>query len=166
MSFGNNSELIETTYSAKRGHTNCLLKFYNRYPQLRTVYEASNTVLLYPGPDAQDIQDVVQENGPGKYNIILLDGTWAQARGIFLQNLCLQKLKKVMIVQLLLLVCQQYFIFIFLCVQDLINPFQYCCVVGEFGEYGRERVCYPHTADRRKPFDARVSCSGTVTFGE
>ena len=94
----NNSELVETTYSAKRGHTNCLLKFYNRYPQLRTVYEASNTVLLYPGPDAQDIQDVVRENGPGKYNIILLDGTWAQARGIFLQNLCLQKLKKVMIV--------------------------------------------------------------------
>ena len=73
---------------------------HDRHPQLGAAYEASNTVLLYPGPDAQNIEDLVREQGPGGYNIVLLDGTWAQARGMYLQNHCLQKLKKVLTSQI------------------------------------------------------------------
>ncbi len=66
-----------------------------RNARIKEMCEADNSVLLYPAPDAQDIDDVVRERGTGDYNIVLLDGTWAQARGMYLQNQCLQQMKKV-----------------------------------------------------------------------
>ena len=64
----------------------------NRYPELMTVLESPNTLLLYPGDDAVDIVDLPAGI---PYNLLLLDGTWAQAKGIYTQNPALRKLKKV-----------------------------------------------------------------------
>lgn len=53
-----------------------------------------NTVLLYPGPDAVDIMDLPSCQGT-EYNLVLLDGTWSQARGLFHQNLMMKWPQKV-----------------------------------------------------------------------
>lgn len=66
----------------------------SRFPELISVFDSSNTLLLYPGEDAVDISEIA--TGPS-YNLVLLDGTWAQAKGIYSQNSALKALKKVQI---------------------------------------------------------------------
>ncbi|GFO37950.1 Dtw domain-containing protein 2 [Plakobranchus ocellatus] len=67
---------------------------FSKYPQLMTVLESPNTLLLYPGDDAIDVSELPTDVA---YNLVLLDGTWSQARGIFAQNNCLKSLKKVQV---------------------------------------------------------------------
>ncbi|XP_064474723.1 tRNA-uridine aminocarboxypropyltransferase 2-like isoform X1 [Ornithodoros turicata] len=58
-----------------------------------------DTLVLYPGPDAQDIETlptVVERSGCG-YNLIVLDGTWSQARSLFFNSPQLHGLKQVQI---------------------------------------------------------------------
>lgn len=71
---------------------------YCRYKELERVTKHENTLLLFPSADAVDLNDYLEslENPYDRnYNIILLDGTWLMARGIFFKNLYLQKLKQV-----------------------------------------------------------------------
>ena len=71
-----------------------MLRFnYFRNSDLVSMFESPNTVLLYPSDDALDIQDLPPlEQG---YNIIILDGTWTQAKGMYLHNPILHVPKKV-----------------------------------------------------------------------
>ena len=62
--------------------------------------EAPNTFLLYPDKDAVPIESLSTDKS---YNIIVLDGTWLQARGIYSKNKFLQSMKKVYI-------CSYYYI--------------------------------------------------------
>ena len=55
--------------------------------------KSPNTLLLYPGPDAIDIEDIVTDGQT--YNLVLLDGTWAQAKGMYLQNPVMKLPRKV-----------------------------------------------------------------------
>ena len=55
-----------------------------KYPDLKDVFHARNTVLLFPGEDAIDISELSPLEGP--YNLIVLDGTWTQARGMYVNN--------------------------------------------------------------------------------
>ncbi|PVD19448.1 hypothetical protein C0Q70_19937 [Pomacea canaliculata] len=65
-----------------------------KYPGLTDILRSPNTILLYPGPDAVDLSEVslldcgsASEGGNYQsYNVIILDGTWAQARGLYHQN--------------------------------------------------------------------------------
>ncbi|CAG5114672.1 unnamed protein product [Candidula unifasciata] len=65
-----------------------------RYPEFISALESPDTILLYPGADAVDISELPTDKS---YNIVLLDGTWAQAKGIYSQNPFLKSLKKVQI---------------------------------------------------------------------
>ncbi|XP_002730838.1 tRNA-uridine aminocarboxypropyltransferase 2-like [Saccoglossus kowalevskii] len=49
-----------------------------------------NTLLLFPCPDAVDIETIPTDNGQS-YNLILIDGTWPQARSIFSNNRIFKK---------------------------------------------------------------------------
>lgn len=74
-----------------------------RYPGLTDILRSPNTILLYPGPDAVDLSEVslldcgsASEGGNYQsYNVIILDGTWAQARGLYHQNEMLHWPRKV-----------------------------------------------------------------------
>ncbi|CAE1286127.1 DTW domain-containing protein 2 [Acanthosepion pharaonis] len=70
-----------------------------KYPELASVMKAPNTILLYPGVDAIDICDLshLPDGQDIGYNLVLLDGTWAQARGLYHQNAMVKWPQKVQI---------------------------------------------------------------------
>lgn len=48
----------------------------------------SRTLILYPGPKSENLEELVQyqEVGTAKHNVIIIDGTWSQAKNMFLKN--------------------------------------------------------------------------------
>ncbi|KAK7499715.1 hypothetical protein BaRGS_00009056 [Batillaria attramentaria] len=67
-----------------------------KFPELADILRAPNTLLLYPSPDAVSLSDIptledssVPDDSCSHklgYNLVILDGTWAQARGLYHQN--------------------------------------------------------------------------------
>ncbi|XP_056146530.1 tRNA-uridine aminocarboxypropyltransferase 2 [Lampris incognitus] len=65
-----------------------------RHPDLAAVCQDNKTLILYPGPSAQNLEELVQDQGDGtdeerstvRYNVIIIDGTWSQAKDMFLRN--------------------------------------------------------------------------------
>ncbi|XP_076465950.1 tRNA-uridine aminocarboxypropyltransferase 2-like [Babylonia areolata] len=78
-----------------------------KYPALAEVLRSPNTLLLYPGPGAVDLAELpVRQTSPMRdssgapalgYNLVILDGTWAQAKGLYCQNEMMQWPRKVQI---------------------------------------------------------------------
>lgn len=54
-----------------------------------------NTLLLFPGPGAVDISELTPVGDDVSYNLVLLDGTWGQAKNMFISNPILHLPKKV-----------------------------------------------------------------------
>ncbi|KAJ7988585.1 hypothetical protein DPEC_G00325080 [Dallia pectoralis] len=73
----------------------------DRNPELAAVCGDSRTLILYPGPDAQDLEELDQDmmGDPDVksvgHNVIIIDGTWSQAKDMFLRNTLLHKPKQV-----------------------------------------------------------------------
>ncbi|XP_034326988.2 tRNA-uridine aminocarboxypropyltransferase 2 isoform X1 [Magallana gigas] len=57
-----------------------------RFPKVAELMKSPNTLLLYPDSEAEDIEVIPQAPGGQPYNLVLLDGTWGQAKGMFLHN--------------------------------------------------------------------------------
>lgn len=69
-------------------------RFPGQHQQLEAILSAPNTILLYPSPSATDIRDLFgSTNKP--YNIVLLDGTWPQAKAIYTASPILHKIKQI-----------------------------------------------------------------------
>ena len=68
--------------------------FYS-HPHLAKIVADKNTYLLYPDDEAEPIEDIPHQHGGASYNLIVLDGTWKQARGIYCKNKFLQNIQKV-----------------------------------------------------------------------
>ncbi|XP_021324611.1 tRNA-uridine aminocarboxypropyltransferase 2 [Danio rerio] len=65
----------------------------DRYPELAAVCRDSHTLVLYPGADAHNLEELQPHTGDTHTNthtLILIDGTWSQARDMFLKNTLLQ----------------------------------------------------------------------------
>lgn len=80
----------------------CLIFYGNKFPLpkhegLREMLLEPNTYVLYPGKKAQNIADVKQSLPPEnqKYNMILIDGTWKQAKSMFFHSKMLHSLPQV-----------------------------------------------------------------------
>ncbi|CAD0202269.1 unnamed protein product [Chrysodeixis includens] len=76
----------------------CLVFKGKRFPQpkhegLETLLNQPNTLLLYPSKAAIDIRDM--ENDTDSYNLVLIDGTWPQAKAIYASCPILHKIKQV-----------------------------------------------------------------------
>ncbi|KYO20541.1 tRNA-uridine aminocarboxypropyltransferase 2 isoform X1 [Alligator mississippiensis] len=57
----------------------------DRYPELAAVCRNSNTLILYPGAEAANLEETaLHPSGPSV--IIIIDGTWSQAKDIFYKN--------------------------------------------------------------------------------
>lgn len=81
----------------------CLVYKGKKFPQpkhegLENLLSLENTILLYPSKKAVDIKDL--QSGPlsGCYNLILIDGTWPQAKAIYASSPMLHNLKQVKLV--------------------------------------------------------------------
>uniref|UniRef100_A0A8C6V3B4 tRNA-uridine aminocarboxypropyltransferase n=1 Tax=Neogobius melanostomus TaxID=47308 RepID=A0A8C6V3B4_9GOBI len=57
-----------------------------RYPDLATVCQDNKTLILYPGPNARNLEELEEVKLCKRYNVILIDGTWSQAKNMFLKN--------------------------------------------------------------------------------
>ncbi|KFU93158.1 DTW domain-containing protein 2, partial [Chaetura pelagica] len=57
----------------------------DRYPELATVCRNPNSLILYPGAEATNLEEVaVVSSSPSV--MIIIDGTWSQAKDIFYKN--------------------------------------------------------------------------------
>lgn len=78
----------------------CLIFKGKRFPQprhenLENILRSPNTLLLYPSKSAIDIKKL--GNNPHSYNLVLIDGTWPQAKAIYASSPMLHDLKQVKI---------------------------------------------------------------------
>lgn len=76
----------------------CLIFKGKKFPQprhehLEHILTQPNTVLLYPSKTAIDIKDLENENE--FYNLVLIDGTWPQAKAIYASSPILHYIKQV-----------------------------------------------------------------------
>lgn len=81
----------------------CLLYRAKLFPNtkaddtLRSILaDTRRTLLLYPTKDAVAIDEIDPAEGP--FNVVLIDGTWPQAKAIFTRSPALQKLRQVKLV--------------------------------------------------------------------
>lgn len=83
------------------------LHFYRgkRFPHLRhvdngvslsSILSDKNTLLLFPSRDSISMEDLDPSEGP--YNLIVLDGTWPQAKAMYTSSPQLQRLRQVRLV--------------------------------------------------------------------
>uniref|UniRef100_A0A3B3U3F5 tRNA-uridine aminocarboxypropyltransferase n=1 Tax=Poecilia latipinna TaxID=48699 RepID=A0A3B3U3F5_9TELE len=59
-----------------------------KHPELAAVCRNDKTLILYPGPKSQNLEELAQrlEISAVKHNVIIIDGTWSQAKNMFLKN--------------------------------------------------------------------------------
>lgn len=63
---------------------------------LREILLAPNTLLLYPSKESVPIEEVDGSGGP--FNLILIDGTWPQAKAIYASTPLLRRVRQVRLV--------------------------------------------------------------------
>ncbi|XP_032070398.1 DTW domain-containing protein 2 [Thamnophis elegans] len=66
----------------------------DRYPELASMCKSSNTLILYPGAGATNLEEM-DLSSTNSYAIIIIDGTWSQAKDIFSKNPLFQIPKQV-----------------------------------------------------------------------
>lgn len=79
----------------------CLIFKGKKFPQprhedLERILNQPNTILLYPSKTAMDINDLVNDND--SYNLVLLDGTWPQAKAIYASSPILHNIRQVKLI--------------------------------------------------------------------
>ncbi|XP_003788944.1 DTW domain-containing protein 2 [Otolemur garnettii] len=90
----------------------CKVKIGRRFseerdPELSTVCRNSGTLILYPGADAANLEEFILDSPVYPSTIIIIDGTWSQAKDIFCKNSLFRLPKQV---QLKTSVSSQYII--------------------------------------------------------
>ncbi|XP_078533496.1 tRNA-uridine aminocarboxypropyltransferase 2 isoform X3 [Lissotriton helveticus] len=65
----------------------------DRNPELAAVCRRPGTLILYPGSEADNLEEVASLPTPSPSSIIIIDGTWSQAKDIFYKN-CIFRLPK------------------------------------------------------------------------
>ncbi|EDO42319.1 predicted protein [Nematostella vectensis] len=66
------------------------------YPELHAMMKQPNTLVLYPGPNAVNLRSI-DLSAHANFNLIVPDGTWKQASGIFHGNPFLQNATQVFV---------------------------------------------------------------------
>nr|XP_051700080.1 tRNA-uridine aminocarboxypropyltransferase 2 isoform X2 [Oryctolagus cuniculus] len=57
-----------------------------RDPELSNICRKSGTLVLYPGAEATNLEEFILESPVYPSTIIIIDGTWSQAKDIFYKN--------------------------------------------------------------------------------
>ncbi|XP_076350284.1 DTW domain containing 2 [Tachypleus tridentatus] len=71
---------------------------FERNNDMKDILTSQNTLVLYPGEKATDLTELpTVKTTRSPYNIVILDGTWSQARSIFYNSKELHRLKQVQV---------------------------------------------------------------------
>lgn len=78
----------------------CLIFKGKRFPgnhkKLEEIFQSPNSLLLYPSKEAISVDEFLSNCDRNlSYNLIIIDGTWPQAKAIYSGNKALHKLKPV-----------------------------------------------------------------------
>ncbi|XP_055676970.1 tRNA-uridine aminocarboxypropyltransferase 2 [Lutzomyia longipalpis] len=63
---------------------------------LREILDDPRSLLLYPSKNSVPLEEISMEGGP--FNLILLDGTWSQAKAIYASNSALHHMRQVKLI--------------------------------------------------------------------
>lgn len=79
----------------------CLIYKGKKFPQprhenLENILTQPNTILLYPSKAAIDIQEL--DKDMSSYNLVIIDGTWPQAKAIYASSPILHNIKQVKLI--------------------------------------------------------------------
>ncbi|KAM4808884.1 tRNA-uridine aminocarboxypropyltransferase 2 [Rhinophrynus dorsalis] len=66
-----------------------------RFPELATVCRNPGTFILYPGAEAANLEEMSLAAVHRPYSLIIIDGTWSQAKDIFYKNSLFRQPKQV-----------------------------------------------------------------------
>ncbi|XP_044757492.1 tRNA-uridine aminocarboxypropyltransferase 2 isoform X2 [Coccinella septempunctata] len=92
-------------------HDSCIIFRGKRFPghnkDLEQILLQPNTLLLWPSQESVDLAEVASEKSFPSLNLVLLDGTWPQAKTMYSGNPILQKIKQT---KLLVKECSNYII--------------------------------------------------------
>lgn len=79
--------------------TKCLVfkgkRFPGKYTMLEELLTTPNALLLYPSSKAIDIKQVGHSDTQESYNIVIIDGTWPQAKAIYTASPILHSMRQV-----------------------------------------------------------------------
>ncbi|XP_023026320.2 DTW domain containing 2 [Leptinotarsa decemlineata] len=75
-------------------------RFPGRHDELNEILTEANTLLLYPSPSAVDITEIVKDSVHSSYNIVIIDGTWPQAKAIYTASPILHSIKQIKILDI------------------------------------------------------------------
>lgn len=75
-------------------------KFPGSHSDLVDILKAENTLLLYPSANATDLNELTKKSDreTSFFNLVIVDGTWPQAKAIYTGNPALHNLKQVKLV--------------------------------------------------------------------
>ncbi|GAB6018776.1 hypothetical protein CHUAL_000443 [Chamberlinius hualienensis] len=93
-------QCLRTAPMLKAGLTpgKCIIVKGKKFTPSRKCWDiqGNDTLLLYPGPKAVDIDSLPSVSANGKpYTIILIDGTWPQARSMYHNSPCLHQVQQI-----------------------------------------------------------------------
>ncbi|XP_017780586.1 PREDICTED: DTW domain-containing protein 2 [Nicrophorus vespilloides] len=71
-------------------------RFPGKHEGLEEILAADNTLLLYPSKSSVNINAV--SNGSDSYNLVVIDGTWPQAKAIYTSSPMLHSIKQVKLI--------------------------------------------------------------------
>ncbi|XP_044138346.1 tRNA-uridine aminocarboxypropyltransferase 2 [Bufo gargarizans] len=57
-----------------------------RFPELAAICRKPGTFILYPGAEAANLEELSLEDNHHPHSLIIIDGTWSQAKDIFYKN--------------------------------------------------------------------------------
>ncbi|KAH8335704.1 hypothetical protein KR074_011078 [Drosophila pseudoananassae] len=69
---------------------------HKNHAELQRILESPQTLLLYPSRDSVPLEEVDRSAGP--YTLLLIDGTWPQAKAIYASSPALHRLRQVKLI--------------------------------------------------------------------
>ncbi|KAG5835142.1 tRNA-uridine aminocarboxypropyltransferase 2 [Anguilla rostrata] len=66
-----------------------------RNPELAAVCQDPRTLILYPGSEAENLEDLSVDFAAAAHSVIIIDGTWSQAKDMFHRNALFRSPKQV-----------------------------------------------------------------------
>ena len=76
-----------------------LSSYCDRHEGLQAILESPESVLIYPSSNAMDLEELTPVSDmSAPYNLILIDGTWPQAKAIYHSTPLLCRMKQVILI--------------------------------------------------------------------